>query len=135
MANQPNDLFLRRALLGNAAFSTLCGLVLLLGAGPLEPHLGVPSVALRVVGVVLLPFAFGLWRNARQPEVSRSEAWTAVVLDAVWVLGSIAILVGKLWPLESAGFWAVIAIAEVVGLCAVLQAIGLRRSAVRSSTV
>ena len=134
MTDQRTDLFLRRALLGNAAFSTLCGVSLLIAAGPLDPLLGVPALALRVVGLVLLPFAYGLWRNARQETVSRPEAWVAVALDAGWVLGSIALIAGELWALEAAGTWAVIGVAEIVGLCAVLQTVGLLRGRLRSAT-
>ena len=134
MADQDTDLLLRRALLGNASFSTLCGFALLIAAGPLAPWLGVPALALRVVGLVLLPFAYGLWRNARRDVVSRAEAWTAVALDLAWVAGSIALVVGELWPLRPAGTWAVLGVAEVVALWAVLQAVGLLRGRARTAT-
>lgn len=124
----PNDhRLLRRALLANATFSTLCGTTLLLGAGALAPLLGVPALALRLVGATLLPFAWGLWQNARRPDLRRGEAWLAVGLDLGWVAGSAALLLGELWPLEPAGRWAVIAVGDVVLLCALLQAAGLLR--------
>lgn len=134
MSQQHTDLFLRRALVGNAAFSTLCGVLLLGGAAPLAPVLGLPAVALRVVGFVLLPFAFGLWRNARRERLSRAEAWSAVGLDLSWVAGSVALVAADLWPLEPAGTWAVIGVAEVVALFALLQTIGLLRSRPRPAT-
>ncbi|MEM9380665.1 MAG: hypothetical protein AAGB93_12005 [Planctomycetota bacterium] len=122
------DLFLRRALKGNAAFSLLCGAVLLVGGGALAPLLGVPALALRVVGLTLLPFAFGLWRNASRASVSRGEAWSAVALDLAWVAGSIALVAFELWPLEPAGTWAVVGVADVVAFWALLQTVGLYRS-------
>ncbi|MEM8884094.1 MAG: hypothetical protein AAGD14_08510 [Planctomycetota bacterium] len=122
------DLLLRRALKGNAAFSLLCGSALLAGGDALAPLLGVPALALRVVGLTLLPFAVGLWRNASRAAVSRGEAWTAVALDLVWVAGSIALVAFELWPLEPAGTWAVIGVADVVALWALLQTLGLVRS-------
>ncbi|MEM7311386.1 MAG: hypothetical protein AAF682_32275 [Planctomycetota bacterium] len=131
MGTQDRFLLLRRALLGNAAFSTACGLLLALGGGALAPVFGAPALALRAVGLVLLPFAYGLWQNARRAEVHRAEAWTAVVLDAGWVAGSAALVALELWPLTFAGTWAVVAVADVVLLFAVLQALGLRRSATR----
>ena len=51
------DPILRRALLGNAVFSTLSGLIGLLFADSLGTVLGVPSLALSIVGVLLLLFA------------------------------------------------------------------------------
>ena len=133
MNTQDDGPLLRRALLGNATFSALCGTSLLVGAGSLEPHLGAPALALRVIGISLLPFAFGLWRNARRPRVQRGEAWVAVALDLTWVAGSATLILGELWPLRPAGIWAVIGVADVVLLCAVLQALGLWRSAPRAA--
>ena len=124
----PSPSLLRLALRGNALFSTLCGLTLLLAAGPLAPPLGIPALALRIVGASLLPFAVGLWRNAARQPISRKEAWVAVGLDLGWVAGSAVLILGELWPLEVAGRWAVIAAAEVVLLWAILQILGLRRS-------
>ena len=128
-----NTTLLRRALRGNAVFSTLCGIILLAAAGPLGPALGVPALALRIVGVSLLPFALGLWRNAGRPEVQRGEAWFAVALDSAWVVGSAALILGNLWPFTAAGKWGVIGVADVVLLCAILQTIGLARSAPRAA--
>lgn len=123
-----NDtVLLRRALIGNALFSTLSGVVLLAVAGPLAPLLGVPAMALRVVGAALLPFAYGLWRNANREVVRREEAWVAVALDAVWVIASAVLVFGELWPLETAGVVAVAGVASVVLCFAVLQALGLAR--------
>ena len=135
MDKQDDSLLLRRALLGNAAFSTLCGITLLVGGGALEPTLGVPALALRVVGLSLLPFAWGLWQNARRAELRRGEAWVAVGLDLAWVAGSAALMLGKLWPLAPAGTWAVVGVADVVLLCAILQTVGLVRSSPRAAQV
>ena len=123
-----NDLLLRRALLGNALFSTVCGLVLLAGAVPLGPLLGVPSGVLALVGASLLPFAWTLNRHARAARVPRGQAWWAVGLDLAWVVGSAALVLGRLWPLEPAGTWSVIVVADVVLLWALLQTAGLVRS-------
>lgn len=125
------SLLLRRALLGNALFSTVSGLSLLAAAGVLDAPLGVPAVALRVVGVALLPFALALWRSSRRKAVDRTEAWVAVWLDFGWVAGSAALVVGELWPLKSAGVVAVLTVATLVLGFAVLQTVGLVLSAPR----
>lgn len=114
--------------MANAGFSTLCGLILLLAGGALEPELGAPALALRAVGLLLLPFALGLGLNARRATPRRGEAWLAVALDLGWVLGSVLLILGELWPLTVAGRWSVIGVAGVVALFAVLQALGLRRA-------
>ena len=129
MSATPDSRLLRRALLGNALFSTVCGLILLLGASPLDPWLGIPAWVLRAVGLGLLPFALGLFLNARREVVRRSEAWVAVALDLAWVAGSAWLVLGELWPLREPGTWAVIGVAAVVLECAVFQALGLVRSA------
>jgi len=125
--NEQNDTLLRRALFANAAFSTLCGLTLLLAGGALGPTLGLPGLVLQGVGSALLPFAFGLWWIARRPTVRRGEAWVAVALDLAWVAGSAALVLGDLWPLRTAGVWAVAGVADVVLLFAALQGFGLVR--------
>ncbi len=131
MIPQDSSRLLRAALLANAAFSTLCGILLLAAATPLSPALGIPVLALRLTGAALLPFAFGLAHSARRPIVDPVEAWIAVVLDLSWVLGSAALVLGEFLPLTQAGVWAVLGVAEVVLAWAVLQAWGLRRNAQR----
>ncbi len=116
---------LRRALRGNAIFSTVTGLTLLVGGGALDPVLGVPGWVLRLVGFVLLPFAVGLWVNASKEEVHRGEAWVAVALDLGWVAGSAALVTLGLWPLTTVGTWTVIGVADIVLVCALAQALGL----------
>ena len=90
---------------------------------------------MRATGAALLPFAWGLAHNARRTVVDRTEAWIAVALDAGWVAGSAALVVSELLPLTRAGFWAVVGVAEVVLLCAALQALGLQRAQRRAVPV
>ena len=129
MLKHTDFLLLRRALLGNAVFSTLTGLTLLTVAEPLGTVFGVPPIALRVIGLGLLPFAVGLIRSATRERVERFEAWLAVVLDLAWVAGSALLVLGEIWPLRAAGTWAVVVVANVVLVFALLQALGLKRSA------
>ena len=121
------SLFLRRALRGNAVFSTLSAGVLVAGSSVLGPWLGIPTLALVVVGLGLLPFALFLERNVRRSEVDPGEARLAVAGDVAWVVGSVALLLFDPIGLTTAGQVAVIAVALVVADFAVLQAIGLGR--------
>jgi hypothetical protein len=64
-----------------------------------------------------------------QPSVNRNFARMTVVLDASWVIASIAILLAGWPPLSVAGKWIIALLAEVVAVFAILQAAGLRRPA------
>ncbi|MDF1839779.1 MAG: hypothetical protein P1V35_18080 [Planctomycetota bacterium] len=121
-------LLLRRALQGNACFSTATGLALALAGGWLGPILGVPALVLHAIGGMLVLFALALLKNAARPEVHRTEAWIVVALDLSWVLGSVALVTLDLWPLTSTGMWVILAVADFVLLFAGLQTWGLLRA-------
>src|SRR5215831_10714519 len=81
--------FLRKALMGNALFSTLSGLTILLAQGWVLRILGLASnINLLILGVGLVVFAVTLVVNARRQQVKKSDAWIAVCMDLAWVLGS-----------------------------------------------
>jgi len=65
-----------------------------------------------------------LW-NARREEIKIVDAWIAVALDMVWVVGSYALLFAVRF--SSGGKWVVALVAELVFLFAVMQWLGLRR--------
>src|SRR5215470_9799472 len=68
--------FLRKALMGNALFSTLSGLTILLAQGWVLRILGLASnVNLLILGVGLIVFAVTLVVNARRQQVKKSDAW------------------------------------------------------------
>jgi hypothetical protein len=121
-----DSLLLRRALLGNACFSTLSGIAFLVASKPLAEFIGLAQPAVLIpVGLSLLVFAAGLLQNARRDTVNRTEATIAVVLDFAWVVGTgVVVLAGVL---NTAGNWTAAIIADVVLVFAVLQALGLRR--------
>lgn len=119
---------LRKALLSNAAFSGLTGLLLTIAAPWLCQRMGIPEpMILRVVGVSLLGFAAALLLNATRREINRKQAWAAVGLDFTWVIGSVVLV--SLQLLTASGNWAVAAVADFVLLFALAQALGLRRVA------
>lgn len=123
---------LRRAVVANALFSGLSGVVLALGARPIAPFLGLDNpLILTIIGVLLLLYAAGLLYVATRSTVNRTAAWLAVALDLLWVAGSVAILLGGWLPLTTAGKWAVGIIAELVFLFALFQYLGIRRLELR----
>ena len=118
--------FLRKALLGNALFSTLSGLTILFAQGWVLRILGLSSsVNLLILGVGLIVFAVTLVINARKQQVKKSDAWIAVLMDLAWVVGSYVLIF--LVPFSTKGKWVVGIVAELVLLFAVLQFVGIRR--------
>ena len=130
---QPHDpsRLLRLALRANACFSAVSGLVLAAAAPALGPWLGIPPLALAVVGLGLLPFAWLLFRNAARSPLSESEARLAVGADVAWVIGSAALVAFDPLGLTLAGRVAVVVIALCVADFALLQALGLGRLGAR----
>ena len=118
--------FLRKALMGNALFSTLSGLTILFAQGWVLRILGLPSsVNLLVLGAGLIVFAVTLVINARRQQVKKSDAWIAVCMDLAWVLGSYVLIF--IVPFSTEGKWVVGVVVELVLFFAVLQFLGIRR--------
>ena len=117
---------LKKALTGNAVFSVLSGLIILSANRWLVSFLGLPDkVSLTILGVSLMVFAAVLLLNARRPKVKITDAWAAVIMDGIWVVGSYALI----WvvPFSVGGKWVVALVAELVLAFAILQWFGIRR--------
>src|SRR5216684_3385233 len=125
-AKPESQTLLRKALVGNALLSVFSALTILAFNHWLVRFLGLPEqVSLIVLGIGLIGYALMLLFNARRPSIKVSDAWFAVVLDAVWVLGSYALLF--VVPFSTGGKWLVVLLAEIVLTFAVLQILGIRR--------
>lgn len=116
--------FLRKALMGNALFSTVSGLTILFAQRWVSRILGF-SQNLAILGFGLLVFAFLLVINARRQRLKTSDAWIAVLMDLAWVLGSYVLIF--VIPFSTQGKWVVGVVAELVLVFAVLQFVGIRR--------
>lgn len=117
---------LRMALQGNALFSVVSGMIILAMNRTLVGFLGLPSNAsLTALGIGLIAYAGWLLWNARRGKIKIADAWIAVVLDMVWVLGSYVLLFAVRF--STGGKWAVALVAEVVFLFGVTQWLGLRK--------
>jgi hypothetical protein len=117
---------LKKALTGNAVFSVVSGVVILFANRWLIKFLGLPDkVSLAILGVSLIVYAAILWLNARRPKIKIPDAWVAVTMDAVWVVGSYTLIV--VVPFCVGGKWVVALMAEVVLAFAILQWLGIRR--------
>jgi hypothetical protein len=117
---------LRMALMGNALFSTVSGLTLILAGQRVVRLLGLPeAVNLLTMGISLLLYAVTLVVFARKKTIKISDAWIAVLLDLAWVIGSYPLLF--VVPFSTTGKWIVGIVAEVVMLFALVQWLGIRR--------
>ena len=126
--NQGSNL-LKNALRGNALFSGTSGLVALAAAQSLAAFTGInPPIIFVVLGIALILYAVDLWWVASRETINRRFAWAAIILDVLWVIGSIAVLLSGWLPLTVAGSWTIALLAEAVAIFAVLQFVGLRRS-------
>ena len=120
--------FLQRALLGNAAFSGISGLVMVLAAGALSLLLGLgnPLILVIIGAILLLYMPILVWLSNQSP-VPAHFAWEVIALDLVWVIGSLVLIFTALVALTSSGKWAIALTADIVFVFAVLQYLGLRR--------
>ncbi len=118
--------FLRRSLLSNATFSLITGVCFTMASSPISSMIGLEMPVILVgIGVSLLVFAAGLILNARREIVNQTEAWIAVLLDTIWVVGSAVVIVAGV--LSTTGNWIVAFVAEIVLTFAFLQFLGLRK--------
>ena len=119
--------FLRRVLAADAATCAATGVLLLAGGSLLERLLGLPAALLVSAGLSLLPCAAFIAFVATREIMPRAAVWTIIVLNALWVVGSILLLTnGGLAP-TALGIAFVLAQAAVVAILAELEYVGLRR--------
>ena len=117
---------LKKALTGNAVFSVVSGFAILFANRWLVKFLGLPdNVSLAILGVSLIVFAAILWLNARRPTIKITDAWIAVIMDAVWVMGSYVLIF--VVPFSVGGKWVVALVAELVLAFAIMQWLGIRK--------
>jgi len=120
--------FLGRVLQANGLFSGVSGAAFIVAAKPLAAFLGgVAPTVLIVLGVGLLLYALGLFREASQRPINRQFVIAAIIMDGAWVLGSIVLLLTDWVSFSVAGKWAVAIVADIVAVFAILQYYGWRR--------
>ncbi len=118
---------LRGILVADALISGSTGVLLLAGAGVVGPLLGISESLLRYAGIILVPFAACVYSLSARP-VSRGAVLAVIVLNGLWVAGSLALLAaGGIAP-TALGTAFVVAQAVVVAIFAELQYAGLRRT-------
>lgn len=118
--------FLRRVLALDALTSAVMGALLLLA--PLSSLLGVEPSLLKWAGLSLLPFAaFVGWLASREVP-PRIGVWAVILINALWVIDSFALLATDWSDLTLLGRGFVVVQAVAVAVFAELEFFGLRRS-------
>jgi hypothetical protein len=108
--------------------------IILLANRSIVDFLGLPrNASLTGMGIGLLGYACWLLWNARREKIRVVDAWIAVILDMVWVVGSYALLFAV--KFSSGGKWLVVFVAELVFVFGVMQWLGLRRIGRKQQTV
>ena len=123
------SLLLRRALLADGVISGAMGLLLAIAADALSSALLLPRPLLLQTGLFCIVYGACVgWLGSRDT-LPRPLVWLVIVGNALWTLGSLALLIsGAVSPnVLGVGFVAMQAI--TVGIFAELQYLGLRRSA------
>jgi hypothetical protein len=121
---------LRRTILADSIFAFLGGLLLTIDAESIAPLIGLPSSwLLTVMGLFCVGYSLLLFVAARRSPIDRGQALGFILGDVAWVVASAAILLGGWAPLNIAGVWCVLVVADIVGVFAVVKYVGWRRLA------
>jgi hypothetical protein len=125
---QQRSSFLTKVLRADGAFAILSGAIMILGSGEIAGLIELSApIVLVALGVVLLGYGgFLLYFAGREP-TNRLAAEAAIVLNLLWVAGSYGGLLLGLFPVNTAGKWAIAIVAEAVALFAILEIVALWR--------
>ncbi len=121
--------FLRRALQIDALFSGVSALLLVFGASFLAPLTNLPEGFLRNTGLVLVVFVLGVGYLASRHVMPKGAVVAVIAINAVWTIGSIALLVSGWLSPNLLGQLFIVMQAIAVCVFAELEFIGLRRIA------
>ena len=124
----PDETLLRYSLTGNGVFSILTGAIALVFSTPLGTYMGVPPIALSVVGVGVTVFGGTVYVFSKRSPINRRFVVLTVIADIVWVLGAVVLITVFPETMTSEGAALLAVVSGVVGLFAVLQSVGLRSS-------
>lgn len=109
-------------------FSGAGGILAIAFAQPLAALTGIePPLALIIVGIGLLDYAALLLWGSTRPHPPTRIATTAIILNVLWIIGSIALLLGGWLPLTAVGKWLIVLLAFLVADFAIWQGWALRR--------
>ena len=118
---------LKNVLLVNGVSSGATGLLILTFANMAASLFGVNGpAAFLAVGIFLIVFAVLVINEGLKTNPRAHRVQLIIVLDVLWVTGSIAIVVLQLLGLSVLGYFAIAIVGAWVGLMAFLQIKGLK---------
>lgn len=116
---------LKYGLLGNAIFSGITGLALILASSQIATFMGIPNATLLMgIGIGLLPFSGQLVIALRRKPIRIGEVYYLSAMDGLWVLGSLIIFLFDLVPFTTAGLIVFALVALAVADFMLMQIIG-----------
>jgi hypothetical protein len=130
MTLRASDL-LRRALLADAVVSGTTAAALIVFADAAATLFGVPAALLRMVGLILVPFAAVVLIIARRPDVGRRSILAVIGCNALWAVDSILLLLTGWVEPTPIGYAFVVGQALIVAAFAEVQYVGMRRAMAR----
>ena len=114
------DRTLRSALVANAAFSAVGGIVAVFAGAQVADLMDVNAWLVRAVGAALLVFAVDVWLVSRRPESQLVPLSRLIsVSDASWVLGTVVVIAAGL--VSGAGIVVLGIVGAVVADFAIVQ--------------
>lgn len=119
--------FLRHVLIADAIASGATGALMILGAGFLSGLLAIPGGLVFEAGLILVPYVLLVAIVASRPVIPVKLVWFIIACNALWVLGSVFLLVSGLIAPNALGYAFVILQAAVVAVFGELQYVALRR--------
>jgi len=118
---------LKNVLLVNGVSSGATGSLILTFGHMAASLFGVNGpTAFWVVGIFLIAFAVLVITEGLKTNTSANRVRLIIVLDVLWVIGSVAIVVLQLFDLSALGYFVIAAVGAWVGLMAFLQFKGLK---------
>lgn len=113
---------LKYALLANAMFSTISGLILIFFNDQLARIMAVKIPAILLfIGIGLLFFAGSIIWLAKHTAINQKRVKMIIIQDWLWVIGSLLILIFQIFGLSRVGYAMILGVAIVVGIFAFLQ--------------
>ncbi len=127
MLNTSPTKFLRTMLLVDAATCIATGILMALGADVLAPLMAIPGPLLRWAGLSLFPIAIFIALVGTRDGLAPPAVRVVIAGNALWVVGSVLLLVDGLIAPNILGFVFVGGQAAAVAVLAELEFFGLRQ--------
>ncbi len=123
-----SEKLLRKAVLSNAAFSFISGIILTGFNQEVANLLNLENAGILIwIGIGLLLFVMSLLYAATRKPLNPLQIKVIIYQDWAWVVGSFILLMTKPFDVSTIGYVLVILIASIVAVFALLQANNLRK--------